>query len=430
MRAVVTCLTLTLTALVVWGAATAAPAAAATTRLVSVALPGSVYASASIDPAFSANGRYVAFTSYSPGLVNGDTNGAPDVFVRDLETNTTERVSVATGGVQGDGPSGDASISANGRYVAFVSNADNFTAGDTGGQDVFVHDRLTGTTDLVDVTTAGGRPRFGAWQPAISGNGRFVAFVSASADMAVPASGRINVYLRDLGAGVTRRVSITGSGALASGSSDQPALSADGRYVAFSSNAPNLAQGDTNRKWDVFVRDRARRSVRRVSVSSSGAQGDRDSARPSISGNGLVVAFQSKATTLVPGDTNGAWDAFVRDRSRGATHRVSLATSGAEANRDSTRPSISGNGLEVVFSSTATDLVPGTGGVLERSFIRDRAAGRTRLVSVSTTGRPVAGRTPVLSGDGAEAAFCSNSPNVVPGLATGLRDVYTRSPLR
>ena len=121
-------------------------------------------------------------------------------------------------------------------------------------------------------------------------------------------------------------MSITGSGALASGSSDQPALSADGRYVAFSSNAPNLAQGDTNRKWDVFVRDRARGSVRRVSVSSLGAQGDRDSARPSISGNGLVVAFQSKATTLVPGDTNGAWDAFVRDRSRGATHRVSLAT--------------------------------------------------------------------------------------------------------
>jgi|GEM_PF-1585857 len=214
-----------------------------------------------------------------------------------------QRVSVASGGTQGNGDSGCPSISADGRYVAFQSYASNLVPGDTNGTwDVFVHDRLTGQTT---------------------------------------------------------RVSVASDGTQGNGDSECPSISADGRYVAFASLASNLVPGDTNGTWDVFVHDRLTGQTTRVSVASGGAQGNSGSWCPSISADGRYVAFQSYASNLVPGDTNGVLDVFVHDRLTGQTTRVSVASDGTQGDSYSFGSSISADGRYVAFSSLASNLVPG-----------------------------------------------------------------------
>jgi Tol biopolymer transport system component len=204
----------------------------------------------------SAGGRFIAFESDATNLIPGDTNGSRDVFVRDRKTGTTTRVSVGTGGVQGDGDSIYPSISADGRLVAFTSYATNLVPGDTnGGPDVFVRDRKTGTT---------------------------------------------------------RRVSLGPGGVQGDVGSGRLAISADGRFVTFESDDTNLVRGDTNEEWDIFVRDLHRGTTRRVSVGPGGVQGNSYSLDPAISADGRFVALESNATNLVPDDTNNALDVFVR----------------------------------------------------------------------------------------------------------------------
>ena len=224
-------------------AASAATALAQTTERVSVASNGGQADSSSVNPAVSADGRFVAFESDASNLVGGDTNGLNDIFVHDRQTGTTERVSVATGGTEANGVSYTPAISADGRFVAFYSNATNLVGGDTNGtSDVFVHDRQTGTTERVSVATGG---------------------------------------------------------AEANGGSSTAAISADGRFVAFHSDATNLVSGDTNGARDIFVHDRQTGTTERVSVATGGAQANSGSANPAISADGRFVAFYSVATNLV-----------------------------------------------------------------------------------------------------------------------------------
>ena len=223
-------------------------------------------ATASADPAggggttatISANGRFVAFESYASDLVPGDTNEDPDFFVRDLRTAETTRVSVSSSEEQAENGIcclGDVAISATGRYVAFTTHASNLVPGDTNSADVFVRDRLAGTTSRASLSNTGGE-------------------------------------LTD--------------------ESEHPTISADGRYVAFATRSANVVTGDTNDAQDVFVRDRLRGSTVRVSVSTAGAQANADSAYPRLSGTARSVVFGSYAANLVPGDTNRASDVFVR----------------------------------------------------------------------------------------------------------------------
>jgi Tol biopolymer transport system component len=229
---------------------------------------------------------------------------------------TTERVSVSTGGVQAYWPSDDPALSADGRFVAFHSDASHLVPGDTNGLgDVFVRDRRTGRTERVSVSTRGVQGDRDGGSPALSADGRFVAFHSEATNL-VPGdtNGKRDVFVRDRQAGTTERVSVSTAGGQANDYSYTPAISPGGRFVAFQSLATNLVPGDTNGWGDVFVRDRQAGTTERVSVSTGGVQGNDSSYFPAISAVGRFVAFTSKATNLVPGDTNGKRDVFVRTR--------------------------------------------------------------------------------------------------------------------
>jgi Tol biopolymer transport system component len=332
----------------------------------------------------SADGRFVVFWSDAP-LVSGDTNLCADVFVFDRTTGVNERVSVGSSGEEGNGESGgvyvgNPSISADGRFVAFTSLATNLVFGDLNGSfDVFVHDRATGTTELVSADPHG-----------VAGDGE---------------SGR----------------NVAGS------------ISADGRFVAFESAATNLVGGDSNGRDDVFVRDRVAGFTQRVSVGPFGAQARWGAICPSISADGRCVAFTSWSDDLVPGDTNDGEDVFVHDRSTGVTERVSVDSNGRQ--QHGTRyyysepgpRTISGDGRFVVFTSDAADLVPHDDNFAPDAFIHDRSTGATRRVSVDSSGRPV-GRSGVrnaaISDHGGFVVFDSNSPNLVPGDTNNQTDVF------
>jgi Tol biopolymer transport system component len=341
--------------------ATALPVARAapgTTERVSVASDGTQANNISGRrgaPAASADGQVVVFDSLASNLVPGDTNAFDDIFVRDRATGTTQRVSVSSTAAQGDNISSSPAVSGDGRVVAFVSNATNLVPGDTNGvRDIFVHDRATGTTQRVSVSSRGAQGNgasggSGATNdvatiaPAISADGRFVAFESLASNLVRrDTNGTRDVFVHDRQTGTTERVSVASNGAQANSFSNPEAISADGRFVVFSSFASNLVNQDTNQQIDVFVRDRQAETTQRVSVTGQGLQADGSSTRADISDDGRFVVFASAATNLVAGDANGTDDVFVRDRIAGTTQRVSVSSSGAESDGPSPSNGIRG----------------------------------------------------------------------------------------
>jgi Tol biopolymer transport system component len=364
----------------------------------------------------SADGRYVIFIS-SAILVPGDTNGTYDVFVHDRLNATTERVSVATGGGQANGFSSLYGfwITPDARYVAFESVASNLVPGDTNHvSDVFLRDRVNRTTERVSVATGGGQGNAQSEYPSISSDGRYVAFTSQASNLvASDTNGAFDIFVRDRQSGTTVLVSLGIGGANGNSDSYIPEISADGRYVAFSSLASNLVLGDTNGAWDVFVYDRLSGTTERVSIATGGTQGDGDSGDASISADGRYVAFASFATNLVPGDTNGAMDVFVRDRLIGTTERISVTTGGWPLSGNSSTPSMSADGRYVSFS---------TGDI----FVRDRLNGTTEQVDVSTAGARAngGGAYPSITAGGRYVTFRSSATNLVAGDTNGRDDVF------
>jgi Tol biopolymer transport system component len=405
-----------------------ATAASGDTVRVSVSSAGAEGSSFSDTPSISADGRYVAFRSIAENLVAGDTNGAFDVFVHDRQTGVTERVSVSSGGVEGNRDSDLPSISADGRHVAFRSSASNLVAGDTNGTaDVFVYDRQSGTTERVSVGSAGAQGNDASWNPSISADGHYVAFWSFASNLvAGDTNGSEDVFVHDRQSGATERVSVGSGGTQGNGRSNYPSISADGRYVAFSSEASNLVSGDTNGSHDVFVHDRQSGATARVSVSSGGVEGNRWSQVPSISADGRYVAFLSFASSLVPGDTNGREDVFVHDRQTGVTERVSVSSGGVQGNWDSGVGSISADGRYVAFRSFAENLVAGDTNGTYDVFVHDRQSGATDRVSVSSGGVQGNDRSEEssISADGRFVAFSSFASNLVAGDTNLLSDVF------
>jgi Tol biopolymer transport system component len=375
----------------------------------------------------SADGRYVAFTSRSSNLVAGDTNGQPDAFVRDLQSGVTERVSVSGSGMQGNFDSAASAISADGRYVVFDSNAFNLVRRDLNDKrDVFVHDRRDGKTTLVSVSTKGRQGNGDSGSGVISGNGRYVAFVSHASNLVPRDTNHApDVFVRDLKAGRTIRVDVSSRAKQANRGIDggPVALSANGRYVAFESNASNLVPRDTNGVPDVFLRDLRTVRTTRVSVSSKGKQAtDRlrnGSNAPSISADGRYVAFASSAANLVAGDTNRRPDIFVRDRKLGKTIRVSLGANGAQADAESREPAISPDGQDIAFTSFSSLTAVDSGGRAE-IYVRRLGAGQTVLASIATDGGygdDYSGPSAGFSANGRFLAFTSYARNLVPGNA-------------
>jgi tricorn protease-like protein len=280
-------------------------------------------------------------------------------------------VSVSSTGIEANAYSSWVAISPHGRYVAFTSDASNLVPGDTNQQsDVFVRDRRTGTTSRVSVSSREVQASWPSEVPSISARGRYVSFVSYATDL-VPGDTNeaTDVFVRDRWKGTTRRVSVSSTGVQGDHAVDSASMSKSGRYVTFVSGASTLVPGDTNDRADVFVRDRRKGTTRRVSLSSREEQADNRSERSSISANGRYVAFDSLATNMVHADTNDAMDVFVRDRWRGNTRRVSVNGSGAQADAESSVPWISSNGRFVGFESYATNLVPGDTNETVDSFV-------------------------------------------------------------
>lgn len=351
---------------------------------------GSGYASGG--GSVSEDGRFVAFYSGSPDLVLGDTNGEVDVFVRDVQRGVTRRVSLSAAGQQPNSGASDPVISGDGRYVLFGSWASNLVTPDTNNRlDIFVRDLVTNTLRRVSDGPAGveGNDSAESFNAAITPDGRYVAFTSYASNL-VPGdtNGRPDVFVRDLWTGVLRRATIAQNGGPSDGYAGRPTISADGRYVAFNSTAADLVAGDVNGATDVFVRDLVRGTTRLVSAGAAGVFGNGTSSDPSISRDGLFIAFQSTASNLVSGDTNSKSDGFVRDTRTGTVRRVTVARNGGQADGDSISPAISAGGRYIAFASWAANLVTGDTNRWPDAFVRDLELGTTRLVSIGYHGAP------------------------------------------
>ncbi len=378
----------------------------------------------------SADGRFVAFDSFASNLVPGDTNGTGDVFVRDLLNGTTERVSVDWGGAQGDGSSYSPSISADGRYVAFASESTNFVVGATNGWTrIFVRDRQNGTTECASVGPTGVPASLDCEDPAISADGNFVAFDSFSSDLVLgDANGMWDVFVRDRVSSITERVSVDSAGMEGNGNSYAPSLSGDGHYVAFASTATNLVPADMNSSADVLVRDRVLGTTQLASVDSSGTHANDNSYEPSMSSDGRYVAFKSYASNIVVGDTNGYQDVFVHDLQTGTTEIVSIANGGAQGNFSSYTPSISTDGRYVAFRSGASNFASTDTNAFDDVFVHDRLLGTTERLSLgsgATQGDSWSG-DPSISADGRYVSFVSNASNLVSGDTNSVEDILVR----
>lgn len=299
------------------------------TRCVAVASDGTMGNGTSSWPVISANGRFVVFVSDADNLVPNDTNGFNDYFVHDLQTGQTERVSVASDGTQANNVNSDlvgiASLSADGRFVAFSSYASNLVANDTNDgesygapfttPDIFVHDRQTGETTRVSVASDGTEANGDSFGPSISADGRFVAFVSNASNL-IPndTNTKEDVFVHDRQTGQTTRVSVASDGSQAMrGDSSGAILSADGRWVAFSSGAANLVSNDTNNEYDMFIHYVQTGQTVRVGLTDDGREADGGNFAQALSADGCTLAFVGLDSNLVPADTNERWDIFVRN---------------------------------------------------------------------------------------------------------------------
>ena len=410
-----------------------------TTKRVSIAPDGSQLNRPSGLPVVNGDGRFVAFSSKSRKLVPGDTNKTTDVFVWERETGITERVSVGSNGEQAEGTSLPTSISPDGRFVVFNSDAPNLVENDgvptnlEGALDVFVHDRETNETERISVNTQGDPAEFApSFGGKITPDGRFVAFGSAAQNLD-PFDTDINydIFVRDRELGTTEMVSLKSTGEETMFMTLSPSISADGRFVAFDAN-DELTPDDTNRAADVFVRDRTLETTTLVSVRTDRSVGAKGGVDPEITPDGRFVLFLSHSK-LVAADTNRSADAYLRDLQTRKTMLVSRNHKGRVGNGHSLPNDISADGRYVLFVSRATNIVPGdTNGEFDY-FIYDRVEKTSVRVNVNNRGRQARGDKSfniqaTISDDGAWAAFESSAHNLVRNDTNNRYDVFLRGP--
>ncbi|HEX2623506.1 MAG TPA: hypothetical protein VHL11_25270, partial [Phototrophicaceae bacterium] len=352
----------------------------------------------------STGGNLVVYASDGSNLVNGDTNGVTDVFLYDVGVNQTARISLANGGVQANGRSYRPVISGNGLLVAYRSDATNLVANDNNAQpDIFIYDRVVNQVAQVNLSSSGAQSN--AEDPAsgiaINDDGKFVAFDSRGSNLVnTDTNNSPDVFVRDRSSGKTIRMSVSTAGSQANGASSLPTISGDGRFVAFMSSASNLVADDSNSASDIFLHDRdtdndnifdedGAISTVRISISTEGAQTNGSSTAPSIDGAGRYISFWSIASNLVTKDTNGVGDIFVYDRKTGVTTRSSVGRNGEQANGASAFfNSISNDSRFIGFESLATNLVANdTNGASDVFLAQAGPAAPTQLVAkgVSTS---------------------------------------------
>lgn len=381
----------------------------------------------------SGDGRYVGFFSKASNLVEGDTNNKSDGFVFDHQTGALTRISISSDGSQGNGDSGfneesPISFSSDGNLIAFDSEASNLVQDDNNGMvDVFVHDQQSKQTQIVSLASDGTQGNKGGTWPRISGNGQFVVFQSQSSNLVQNDSNNYgDIFVHDRNSGITELVSVSSDGAQGNRNSSDASISADGRYVIFTSSADNLVPNDNNFSPDVFVHDRQLSTTKRISVATDGTEGDYESHSASISGDGRLIVFSSSASNLVMEDLEGSRDVFIHDQATGQTDILSLNMDGKLGNGDSTVPVISSDGKFVAFYSTRADLIENDTNSTGDIFLINLQTKQTQRVSIGKDGEEGNGESlkPSISQNGRFIAFDSEASNLVCGDIFHIRDTF------
>ncbi|QBB70032.1 hypothetical protein ELE36_06465 [Pseudolysobacter antarcticus] len=457
-------------------------------RRASTSTFGVQASAASAEPAISANGRYVAFTSLAGNLVAGDSNQVRDVFVKDMSTGALVRASLRSDGSEDTTPneyySMSPALSADGRYVAFAASGSLVPSDGNGFPDIYVRDLVTGQLDLVSSDSNDIVGSFRSFTPAISADGRYVAFVSQSFNFSpLGVNAMTAIYIKDRLTRKLTMVSAAADGTPANNYSyETPAISADGNLVAFMSLAQNLTAGTTFNDYrifvknmttgaislgsaqangvaispahnptmsadgryvgfsvqqytplmrlDVFIKDRQTAAITRANLGPSGALAlGGDSDVPAISGNGRFVAFQSAATNLVAADNNGLTDEFVRDLQTQTTTRISAIDAGTRSDGASAEASISRDGRYAVFSSLGSGLVASDSNAASDIFVVDRNTLLPLRMSVDASGVQANGASdsPAISATGAWVSFRSSASNLVSGDSNGGADIFIKN---
>lgn len=411
-------------------------ASAQTVERVSIRPDGAQGNARSSGPDTDATGTCVAFWSDASNLLplGADSNGVRDVFLFDRATDQLQRVSVSSTGEQGNRASQSEgflpSVADDCSCVAFSSDATNLVPDDANQTtDIFVRDLLAAATERVSISSDGSGANGPSVFPSVDADCDRVAFHSKASNL-VPddTNGVTDVFVFDRDTGETIRFSTGAGGEEADGRSITPSISADGRCVAFASAATNLLGPDNNRRLDIYVACDGVVTCR-ASVSTSGVEANGDSFLPSLNADGRIVAFKSLASNLVPGDTNGAADVFVHDCDKGTTERVSVNSRGEQGNDHSFPGTISGDGRFVAFGSFATNMAVGKGtNGQAQIYVRDREQMITVMVSVSPSGQAGNGSPPdmppSISRNGAFVAFASLASNLVPGDTNEVMDAF------
>lgn len=374
----------------------------------------------------SQDGRITVFSTNFDMLVSGDTSGYPDVFAYDRVTKQTELISRGSDGKSGNNSSHRPSVSPDGRYVAFTSLAKNLLADPAmtacGGipcTNIFVYDRVTKKHTLANLNTLGQRIsveermsfEFG---PILSRDGKSIVFTTDHAIVPTDTNNNLDVAVRDLSTGVTRIASTHSNGQVVTSGNNEATISYDGRYVAFTAFSP-LVPEDTNETYDVYRRDLQTSEIKLVSKTQSGGIANRASNQAVISGNGQLVVYISRATNIVPGDTNENNDVFVYNVQTGATQRVNVTSRGKQAVGETYYPDISYDGRFVTYGSLASNLVMADSNDGLDIFLFDRNAHVTRRINRGSHDGVQANDWSFyssMSGDGKTVAFVSRATNL------------------
>ena len=395
--------------------------------LVSVSSRGEQASNLSLDSSISRDGRFVAFSSFASDLTPNDRNQTYDVFVHDRLTLTTSLESKNSSGVQGDLMSKDASISGNGRFLVFGSSASNMGSAAPLAYSIYLRDLVLRQTTMVSVSSAGVPANRPCSNASVSDDGRYVVFQS-QADNLVAASlpPGDHVFVRDVVLATTELLDQAPSGLPGNSTATYPRIASGGRYIVFQSHSSNLVTPDLNGFGDVFIHDLVNQRTSLVSLSTSGSQGNSSSGIPYVSSDGRFVAFASSANNLVNGDTNGTVDVFVVDTAVPSIVRASITASGVQGDLVSSCRGVSDDGRYVVFDTASTTFFPALQNGFGQIYRKDLLSGVLEIVSVD--GQGVLGNrgstNSSLSGSGAVVSFHSPASNLVQNDMNGFIDVF------